>query len=398
MGRNIFITGITSRVGIKILSNILENTEDVCWVLVRLKENEIDPYGRMEKIMSQRINPIDLEMYRDRIQIVKGDLTKRRLGLDDKTFFMLRDSGVDEVFHIAAHSDRTEATMQSISNVNVEGTYRLLKYAEAVKCPVINFTSQLYSIGKREGVVPEGPFPRDDYAFNNVTEFTKHLAENVIERFCAEHKISFRIFRLGLLIDATNFAGIEHQWRYYLYKTMVESYEYYKQVFSAEQRAKQPFMIPGKEHVQVYMTQPGYAAKIMLAAMGEGESTYNQYFHVYDRERKVSELLVAFQYAIGTEAVELVDSVEKLPPCEKKVFDSSLAFVEYMVQEKSFLNEKAKELEEKHGIVPEPLRVEDLLAAIDVMKEIYAKEKKPASPGLFKKLIMRASTKWTSAH
>lgn len=115
--------------------------------------------------------------FRGRIELVTGDLTRQRLGLDDAAGLARRTT---EVFHLAAIYDlavRREIAMR----VNVEGTKRVLDFAaECARLERVQYVSTCYVSGRFAGIYREDGLDKGQ-EFNNFYEESKFLAEVAVQ-------------------------------------------------------------------------------------------------------------------------------------------------------------------------------------------------------------------------
>ncbi|HKP72306.1 MAG TPA: SDR family oxidoreductase, partial [Pyrinomonadaceae bacterium] len=115
-----------------------------------------------------------------RFQIVKGDITSVRLGMNDAQFQMAREK-TTVLFHLAAIYDLAVKRERAM-NVNVEGTRNVNEFARA--CESLrryHYVSTCYVAGLRTGLIREGELEHAA-GFRNFYEETKYLAEVEVEK------------------------------------------------------------------------------------------------------------------------------------------------------------------------------------------------------------------------
>jgi thioester reductase-like protein len=111
----------------------------------------------------------------DRIELVAGDITDRRLGLDEAEYDRLAGE-VKRVFHLAAIYDLA-VPIEVAQRVNVDGTGNVLDLCRsAARLERLAYVSTAYVAGKRTGVVYEHELVMGQ-AFKNHYESTKFQAE-----------------------------------------------------------------------------------------------------------------------------------------------------------------------------------------------------------------------------
>lgn len=122
---SILITGATGYLGSYVTHLLLTGHDERLVVIVRGDDAEAKLWRALQLHM-------DGETFHDflpRIEIVPGDLTAPRLGLDDAAWGRLVRT-VDSVIHIAASLNRKSA--KACFNVNLRGTLSVIKLAHAI--------------------------------------------------------------------------------------------------------------------------------------------------------------------------------------------------------------------------------------------------------------------------
>lgn len=124
---SIFLTGITGYIGSYVAHGLLTGWPDVrITALVRAKSDE---QARQRLWKSLQMHEPDFDRFLElcsRIDVVRGDLTSKDLGLDADTRDKLVKS-TDSVLHIAASLNRKSS--KTCFNVNLRGTLQVIKIA-----------------------------------------------------------------------------------------------------------------------------------------------------------------------------------------------------------------------------------------------------------------------------
>src|SRR5688500_15034402 len=111
----------------------------------------------------------------DRVELVAGDITDRRLGLEDADYERLSGE-VKRVFHLAAIYDLA-VPIELAQRVNVDGTGNVLDFCRAAEgLERLAYVSTAYVAGKRTGIVYEHELVMGQ-EFKNHYESTKFQAE-----------------------------------------------------------------------------------------------------------------------------------------------------------------------------------------------------------------------------
>lgn len=125
--------------------------------------------------------------------VIKGDITKPRLGISDKNFEKIKNE-VTDVVHCAALYD-TSSTKTDLMRTNCKGTKNVLKICHNfTKLKTLDYLSTIYVSGSYEGSFPEDKLPKVQ-RFHNFYEESKYLAERQV----ASYKKPKRIFRLPIV-------------------------------------------------------------------------------------------------------------------------------------------------------------------------------------------------------
>jgi long-chain acyl-CoA synthetase len=130
------------------------------------------------------------------VQVVRGDVTRPRLGLTRSRFDLL-GATTTHIVHAAARIALTPP-LRAARKVNLGGTCRLLSFAE--RCPrLVRFghVSTAYVAGDRRGLVTEGELQRGQ-RFRNPYERSKLEAELVVRR--SMDRLPITVFRPSIVV------------------------------------------------------------------------------------------------------------------------------------------------------------------------------------------------------
>lgn len=195
--KNLFITGVTGGIGRELLRIFLERTNHRLLLLVRPKGSESHE-KRVEKLLVKMgINGRSNE----RIQVLAGDVTEPKLGLDDKDWnTVIRET--DEFYHSAALT-HLGASWEAAERINLQGTLHALDLAREIahrgKFRRFFYFSTAYVAGSLtpihalEDELPEHP------VFSNAYEATKYEAERKV-REGLDAGLPLTIFRPSIVV------------------------------------------------------------------------------------------------------------------------------------------------------------------------------------------------------
>lgn len=175
---DVFITGVTGFLGRHLAVRLLRNRDDVdrLQCLVRC-EDEAHGRTRLHKSLRRAVPEAELEPLLARMDVVRGDLTKPRLGLDDAAWDALA-ARCDVVLHSAADV-RFNQDLDDARNRNVEGTARVTELAKACAETGLrryDWVGTAFVAGLRRGKVTEADLEHEA-GWKNTYEQSKYEAE-----------------------------------------------------------------------------------------------------------------------------------------------------------------------------------------------------------------------------
>jgi thioester reductase-like protein len=187
----VLVTGATGFLGARIVAELLQTTPARVVCLARGRERPA--HERVTRALSNLDAPLDA------LEVVEGDLTKPRLGLDEREWSRLARQ-VDHVVHAAARVSVT-APYEVLHPANVEGTARVLALASASRRKRLTHASTLsvfVSTDDAEGCFAEDRELRPDARVFGGYAQTKVAAEHLV-RAAAPHLAGTQTIRFGLL-------------------------------------------------------------------------------------------------------------------------------------------------------------------------------------------------------
>ncbi|MBA2240421.1 MAG: SDR family oxidoreductase [Solirubrobacterales bacterium] len=180
----VLITGFPGFIGRRLVSEILE------------RDDEATVVALVESRMADAAREAASELEAARIEILVGDISERRLGLDGADWERLVEE-VTVVFHLAAIYDLT-VPLELAQAVNVDGTGNVLELCEQAKrLERLNYVSTAYVAGDRHGVVYEHELSLGQ-GFKNHYESTKFQAELWVQT--VRERVPTTIYRPAIVV------------------------------------------------------------------------------------------------------------------------------------------------------------------------------------------------------
>lgn len=196
---DLFMTGASGYLGIHVLRSLLRHTDYRIHCLIRCRDGD-SGYARLRQVADDK--GLDLEIDRERVRIVPGDLTAERFGLNDQTYDALAQQ-IDKVLHVAALISLI-APLSALYPINVKGSANVLELACTGKRKPIHYMSTIgvhYRLpyGEDEPPIPEDTAPDAPWHKPELTyEHTKHMAEQLFYK-ARERGVQVNIFRSGAI-------------------------------------------------------------------------------------------------------------------------------------------------------------------------------------------------------
>jgi thioester reductase-like protein len=199
-----FVTGATGFIGRFLVAELLDHREGTIYCLCRA--------GSVDKLEALKVRLGD----DDRIVPIIGDLSRPRLGVDDREIERLSGS-IEHFFHLAAIYDLT-ADADSQRESNVEGTRHALQLAEALHAEHFHQVSSIAAAGLYKGVFTEDMFEEAQDVEHNPYYLTKHESEGVVRK---ESNVPWRIYRPGVVVGHSQTGEIDKiDGPYYFFKAL----------------------------------------------------------------------------------------------------------------------------------------------------------------------------------
>jgi thioester reductase-like protein len=209
VGENIFLTGGTGFLGAEIIRRVLRNHPKTRLTLLVRSTHRETARERVDRQMLRAFGAEEASRYRDRVDVVNGDISLRGLGMDPDRIQSLQ-SRVDQVIHCAA-TIRFDLPLDVARRDNTEGTRNVLTFAEGIsRLRRLEYVGTAFVAGQREGLVMEDELDIGQQ-YSNSYERTKMEAEALVREFARNHPAA--IYRPSVVVgdsktgETTSFQG-----------------------------------------------------------------------------------------------------------------------------------------------------------------------------------------------
>ena len=194
MGKSIVITGATGFLGREIVAALLQDDPKVRLTLLVRGKDDADARRRGDQLLADVLSGAALADGKQRCDVVRADLEKELLGLDQAGYDALVKR-TSAVIHGAA-SVSFSLPLDEARRINVEGTRRILDLAQAAGARV-DYIGTAYVAGDRRGLAREGELDVGQ-PFRNSYEQSKMEAEKLAQE--RSHTQPIAIFRPSIIV------------------------------------------------------------------------------------------------------------------------------------------------------------------------------------------------------
>ncbi len=209
VGDNVFLTGGTGFLGAEIMKRILRNHPKTRLTLLVRSTHRETARERLDRQLLRSFGQEEASRYRERIDVVNGDISLRGLGMDSDRIQSLQ-SRVDQVIHCAA-TIRFDLPLDVARRDNTEGTRNILTFAEGIpRLRRLDYVGTAYVAGQRDGLVKEDELDVGQQ-YSNSYERTKMEAETLVRAFAKSRPAA--IYRPSIVVgdsrtgETTSFQG-----------------------------------------------------------------------------------------------------------------------------------------------------------------------------------------------
>ncbi|MBN1163749.1 MAG: SDR family oxidoreductase [Candidatus Krumholzibacteriota bacterium] len=198
MKEYVLLTGATGYIGAGLLRKWLKEGKGNLVLLVREKRGE-SPGKRIDGVLAELYagHLPDPARFAGRIEVHRGDVSRERLGLEEKEYTELAGR-ISRIIHCAAAA-RFDLDLEEARRTNLGGTRNILDFAgKCNRLKKVDYVGTAYVAGKRKGVIREDELDAGQ-EHNNTYEASKMEAEKLVRSKMSELPLS--IFRPSIVIS-----------------------------------------------------------------------------------------------------------------------------------------------------------------------------------------------------
>ncbi len=326
------ITGFPGFIGRLLVARLLQQEPDLT-IVALVEERMLEPARQAAA-----------EIGGDRIEVVQGDISDRKLGLTDSDHERIV-SEVRRVYHLAAIYDLA-VPIELAQRVNVDGTGNVLELcARAKNLERLAYISTAYVAGLRRGVVYEHELVMGQ-GFKNHYESTKFQAEVWARRYM--DRVPTTILRPAIVVgDSRTGETQKFDGPYYLLKAV-----------SRAKKANQPLMHFGRANSPFNVVPVDYVVEAIATAAAAPE-TRGETLHLVDPEPlSGGELLTALAHHYGGPVPKgrippaLAELALRLPPVQQRFGGTPRESIAYLNHPVVFDLRRCVDLLGARGLTP----------------------------------------------
>lgn len=235
-----------------------------------------------------------------------------------------------EVVHCAAFLSFRAEDRDSLFQINVDGTRRLLDALATLPRPrAVNQVSTAYVSGGAEGVIAERAATGD--GFNNHYEHSKSVSERLVQGFLQSAGVPYRIFRPSIIIGHS----VTHR--------VSSDFGFYKVLATLNHLARvgkaggAPIALPFKREATLDLIPVDIVVEELLNLVGAGPATHGKVFHLTnERPLTVADVFFGIAPLVG-----LTLQNRAGPNCKRSALDTLVTrgirhYLPYLTQAREF--------------------------------------------------------------
>jgi len=194
------LTGVTGFLGCFLLHDLLKQTSDQVYLLIRANSNE-EASKRLSSALSQSLIQITPDEMK-RVTVLAADLEKNNFGLTDQDYQNLAEK-VTSIYHNGAIVNWV-FPYSKVRASNVQGTVEIIKLAVSKTLKTLHFVSTIGAASESEDDLPE-----ELKLMTNGYVVSKWVAEKFVRK-CGAAGLPITIYRPGMICGHSE-TGFSHE-------------------------------------------------------------------------------------------------------------------------------------------------------------------------------------------
>ena len=294
ISKNILLTGSTGYLGIHILNELLNKTDETVYCIVR-KKKDISSYERLEEKLRFYFGDTLLKYLDNRIKVIEGDISLPMFGLSKKSYNDLGNK-INMVIHSAAIVDHY-GDKNLFQSINVNGTNNVLEFCEKFNIYLNHISTTSVSASKpnsdKKTLFNEHALYVGQNYDDNIYIKTKFEAEYNIMQALANSKVKASVYRLG---------NISARYSDGKFQENDNKNAFLNRVVTLAKLDKIPKSF---SKFKIDLSPVDYCAQTIVS-LSMLESSYSKVFHIYNNHE-----------------INFLDLVNELKPQDKKIEEVS---------------------------------------------------------------------------
>lgn len=322
----IFLTGATGFLGGKLLTNLLQTTEDDLYILVRNFEKATALIKTLPNDATKRIH------------LLPGDVTKANCGLSEDEVNNLTGH-VQTFYHLAALVKFDEELRDELFSINYDGTKNTLELAKALGVSKYFYISTAYTVGKHEKGI-EQLYPLD-VAGHNPYEESKIKAEHLVSSASSEMAIS--IFRPSIIVGDDETGEADSEFTLYGFMRALDVFK--RRMMRTSTDPEKIYHVVGNKAATSNLVPVNYVADILTLA--ESRAKPNTIYNITNPKPATNhDILTYIKEALDFDKLAIIEDADfdKLSADEIKLNEMVHVFNAYLSRSFDFEDHNTKAL------------------------------------------------------
>lgn len=348
---SIFLTGAAGFLGNKLLKNLLNETNETLYILVR----DIQRATRLVESFNKT--------ERCRIHLLKGDITEPYCGLNGQQVELLNGK-IKIFYHLAALVKFDHDLREEIFAVNYDGTKNTLELAKSMNTEKFFYISTAYTVGKKVDGVEQLYSPYDEY--NNPYEESKVKSEHLV--FSYKDQMDVSIFRPSIIVGDSETGEADSKFTLYGFMRALEIFK--RRITRMDESVQQSYRVIANETGTSNLVPVNYVADILSLAASKAAA--NKIYHITNPYPASNfEIMTMMKKALDFDQLSIINSQEiiELDKDEIMLNEMIQVFNPYLTSSITFIDENTQSLIKNTHISHLKLSPETMQMIIDAYFE-----------------------------